>query len=86
MNLLVIGIGHEKDVIIGYRYRFKFFISCIPSSNSIWYNPIITHMAQLIGFFLHQQIAAQHSKTCLVFAVAVAAHIRNPPPSPAPPV
>ncbi len=35
MNLLVIGIGigHEKDVIIGYRYRFKFFISCIPSIN-----------------------------------------------------
>ncbi len=33
MNLLVIGIGigHEKDLIIGYRYRFKFFISCIPS-------------------------------------------------------
>ncbi len=34
MNLLVIdigiGIGHEKDLIIGYRYRFKFFISCIP--------------------------------------------------------
>ncbi len=29
MNLLVIGIGHEKDLIIGYR--FKFFISCIPS-------------------------------------------------------
>ncbi len=37
MNLLVIGIGigHEKDLIIGYRYRFKFFISCIPSCN-IW--------------------------------------------------
>ncbi len=33
MNLLVIGIGigHEKDLIIGYRYRFKFFISCIPN-------------------------------------------------------
>ncbi len=33
MNLLVIGIGigHEKDLIIGYRYRFKFFISCIPT-------------------------------------------------------
>ncbi len=31
MNLLVIGIGHEKDVIIGYRYRFKFFILCIPN-------------------------------------------------------
>ncbi len=29
MNLLVIGIGHEKDLIIGYR--FKFFISCIPN-------------------------------------------------------
>ncbi len=35
MNLLVIGIGHEKDLIIGYRYRFKFFISCIPNLNSI---------------------------------------------------
>ncbi len=35
MNLLVIGIGigHEKDLIIGYRYRFKFFISCIPNNN-----------------------------------------------------
>ncbi len=35
MNLLVIGIGigHEKDLIIGYRYRFKFFISCIPKKN-----------------------------------------------------
>ncbi len=34
MNLLVIGIGigHEKDLIIGYRYRFKFFISCIPNN------------------------------------------------------
>ncbi len=31
MNLLVIGIGHEKDLIIGYQYRFKFFISCIPN-------------------------------------------------------
>ncbi len=30
MNLLFIGIGigHEKELIIGYR--FKFFISCIP--------------------------------------------------------
>ncbi len=27
MNLLVIGIGHEKDFIIGYQ--LKFFISCI---------------------------------------------------------
>ncbi len=35
MNLLVIGIGigHEKDLIIGYRYRFKFFISCIPNQD-----------------------------------------------------
>ncbi len=35
MNLLVIGIGigHEKDLIIGYR--FKFFISCIPIYNVI---------------------------------------------------
>ncbi len=23
MNLLVIGIGHEKDLIIGYRYWFQ---------------------------------------------------------------
>lgn len=29
MNLSVIGIGHEKKEIIGYRYRLKFFISCI---------------------------------------------------------
>jgi len=43
-------------------------------------------MMQLIGFFLHQQIVAQHSKTWLVLAVAVSAHFRNPPPSPAPPV
>ncbi len=34
MNLLVIGIGigHEKDLIIGYRIGLKIFISCIPSS------------------------------------------------------
>ncbi len=24
MNLLVIGIGREKDLIIGYRYRLTF--------------------------------------------------------------
>ncbi len=37
MNLLFIGIGirigREKELIIGYRYRFKFFISCIPNIN-----------------------------------------------------
>ncbi len=35
MNLLFIGIGNgrEKELIIGYRYRFKFFISCIPNIN-----------------------------------------------------
>ncbi len=35
MNLSVIGIriGREKDLIIGYRYRLKFFISCIPTLN-----------------------------------------------------
>ncbi len=28
MNLLFIGIGigHEKELIIGYRYRFKFLV------------------------------------------------------------
>ncbi len=36
MNLLGIGIGHEKDLIIGYRYRFKFFISCIPNSDYLF--------------------------------------------------
>ncbi len=32
MNLFVIGIGisHEKDLIIGYRYWLKCLISCIP--------------------------------------------------------
>ncbi len=25
MNLLFIGIGHKKELIIGYRYRVKFF-------------------------------------------------------------
>ncbi len=33
MNLLVIGIGCEKDLIIGYG--FKGFISCIPTENTI---------------------------------------------------
>ncbi len=33
MNLLFIGIGHEKELIISYRYRFNFFISCIPRIN-----------------------------------------------------
>ncbi len=32
------------------------------------------------------ELAAQHSYTWLVFAVAVAANFRNPPTSPAPPV
>ncbi len=32
------------------------------------------------------ELAARHSNTWLVLAVAVAAHFRNPPPSPAPPV
>ncbi len=32
------------------------------------------------------ELAAQHSNIWLVFAVAVAVHFRNPPPSPAPPV
>ncbi len=33
MNLLTIGngIGREKDLIIGYRYWLKIFISCIPT-------------------------------------------------------
>lgn len=33
-NLLVIRIGHDKDLIIGYHYQLKFFILCIPSVNT----------------------------------------------------
>ncbi len=29
--IIDIGISREKHLIIGYLYRFKFFISCIPS-------------------------------------------------------
>lgn len=30
---LVIGISNEKNLIIGYRYQFKYFISYIPKRN-----------------------------------------------------
>ncbi len=31
MILLGIGIGREKDLNIGYRYRLQYFISRIPN-------------------------------------------------------
>ncbi len=48
----------------------------------------MTSLVSLADWFssvsVANELAAQHSHTWLVFAVA--AHFRNPPPSPAPPV
>ncbi len=54
-----------------------------------WYTAliIITWRSWLVIFVsAANELAAQHSNAWLVLAVAVAAHFRNPPPSPAPPV
>ncbi len=56
-------------------------------SNSNWHNDIITWLSWLVIFVsAANELAAQHSFTWLVLAVAIAACFRNPPTSPAPPV
>ncbi len=51
-------------------------LTSLPHSTADWFSPVS----------VANELAGQHSNTWLVIAVAVAAHFRNSPPSPAPPV
>ncbi len=51
-------------------------------SNLTWYD----YSHSTTDWFILVSVAFKHSNTWLVLDVAVAAHFRNPPPSPAPPV
>ncbi len=51
-------------------------ITSLSHGTTNWFSPVS----------VANELAAQHSNTWLVLAVAVAVCFRNPPPSPAPPV